>query len=280
MRPALYVVATPLGNADDLSPRARFVLANAEVVLAEDTRRAGQLYQRLDIPSHGFVSFHEHNEDQRVEHVVSALEEGKSVAMVSDAGTPLLSDPGFTLVRACRQRGLAVVPVPGPSAPLTALCACGLPPLPFTFLGFLPRKDSDKVRLLTAHGATGATLVFFERKNRLMESLAVAAQVLGAREVCIARELTKTHEEFIYGRLDDLDALDVPMLGEFTIVIGPPAEVEVAERDELLDVLREERERGGKPRQVVRRVLERVEGWSSKDVYALLNELGDETPQE
>lgn len=280
LTPALYVVATPLGNVDDLSPRARRILASADMVLAEDTRRTGQLFQRLDIPSHGFVSFHEHNEDKRTAHVVEALEAGQTVAMVSDAGTPLLSDPGFSLVRACRERGLKVVPVPGPSAPLTALCACGLPPLPFTFLGFPPRKQNDRLRFFAAHASTGATLIFFERKNRLMETLATAAEALGAREVCVARELTKTHEEFIHGRLDDLDSLEVPLLGEFTVIIGPPAADETTSREALLDVICEEREQGGKPRQIVRRVLERVSGWSSKEVYALVSapESDVETP--
>ncbi|WP_462326280.1 16S rRNA (cytidine(1402)-2'-O)-methyltransferase [Desulfobaculum sp.] len=267
---ALYVVATPLGNADDLSPRAHRILAAADMVLAEDTRRTGQLFQRLGIPSHGFVSFHEHNEEKRTARVVEALEAGQSVAMVSDAGTPLLSDPGFTLVRACRERGITVVPVPGPSAPLTALSACGLPPLPFTFLGFPPRKAGDRHKFFAAHAQTGATLIFFERKNRLMETLQAAHDALGPREVCVARELTKTHEEFIHGRLDALTALDVPLLGEFTVVIGPPAEEAEAGREAVLAAIEEERRAGGKPRQVARRVAERMAGWSTKDVYALM----------
>lgn len=269
----LYVVATPLGNAGDCSPRATAVLTAADLVLAEDTRRAGLLFQRLGIESHGFVSFHEHNEDRKRGSVLDALDEGKSVAVISDAGTPLLSDPGFTLVRACREAGYDVVPVPGPSAPLTALMACGLPPQPFTFLGFLPRKAGERERLLKAHAATGATLVFFERKNRLMDVLRGAADVLGPREVSIARELTKDHEEFILGRLDALDDLEVPMLGEFTVVVGPPVPQGDTPDDTMRSILAEEREAGGKPKQIARRAVARAEGWTAKAAYELLLDL-------
>ncbi|WP_461208411.1 16S rRNA (cytidine(1402)-2'-O)-methyltransferase [Desulfocurvus sp. DL9XJH121] len=269
----LYVVATPLGNAGDCSPRARGILAAADVVLAEDTRRAGLLFQRLGIPSHGFVSFHEHNEDRKQNAALASLAEGKAVALVSDAGTPLLSDPGFTLVRACREAGHAVVPVPGPSAPLTALMACGLPPQPFTFLGFLPRREGECERLLETHGASGATLIFFERKSRLQESLVRAARVLGPRDVCVARELTKDHEEFIVGRLDRLDELDIPLMGEFTVVVGPPAQAGETPDSELRALLDEEREAGGKPKEIARRAAARATGWTAKAAYELLQDM-------
>lgn len=270
---ALYVVATPLGNAGDCSPRARRVLAAADVVLAEDTRRAGLLFQRLGIASHGFVSFHEHNEDRKRESVLQTLEQGGSVALISDAGTPLLSDPGYTLVRACREAGFAVVPVPGPSAPLAALMACGLPPQPFTFLGFLPRKAGERRRLLERHGATGATLVFFERKNRLADSLRAAAEVLGPREVCVARELTKDHEEFIVGCLDALDGMDIPLLGEFTVVVGPPARGDATPAEDMRGLLAEESAQGGRPKEIARRAAARAMGWTVKAAYELLRDM-------
>jgi 16S rRNA (cytidine1402-2'-O)-methyltransferase len=274
LAPALYVVATPLGNLGDLSARAREVLAGADLVLAEDTRRTGSLFKALGIPARGFVSCHEHNEQERLGRVLELVGAGGSAALVSDAGTPLLSDPGFALVRACREAGLGVVPVPGPSAPLAALMACGLPPLPFTFLGFLPRRDGDRRRLLEAHAATGATLVFFERKNRLMDSLAAAHAALGPREVCVARELTKVHEAFILGRLDALGELDVPLLGEFTVVVGPPAPgARDLDEDGLRAILREELAAGGKPREVARRAAARAPGWTTKQAYALLGGL-------
>lgn len=266
----LWVVATPLGNPGDLSPRAREVLAQAGLLLAEDTRRAGLLFQRLGIPAKGFLSLFEHNEEARIGAVLAALDRGESVALFSDAGTPLLSDPGYRLVRACLEAGHRVSPVPGPSAPLAALSACGLTPQPFVFLGFLPRKDGDIRRLLETYAALPATLVFFERKTRLAKALALAAQVLGPRQCCVCREITKEHEEFLRGRLDDLSFLPEEPLGEITVVLGPPEEQARASEAGLLDVLRQELKTGGKPKDVARRAAARVPGWSAKQAYGLL----------
>ncbi|MGE4292772.1 MAG: 16S rRNA (cytidine(1402)-2'-O)-methyltransferase [Desulfovibrio sp.] len=268
----LYVVATPLGHAEDLSPRAARVLGEADLVLAEDTRRSGLLFARLGIVRKdglGFTSFHEHNEEQRTPAVLERLLSGQSVALVSDAGTPLMSDPGYRLVRACREAGVRVRPVPGPSAPLAALSACGLPPYPFSFLGFPPRKGSQAERFFAAHRDTGATLVFFERKSRLRESLEAAHQALGDREFCIARELTKDYEEFLHGRLAGLADMDLELRGEITVVIGPPAADERSGAGEVERVLAEESLAGGKPKEVARRVAARVRGWTAKEVYAM-----------
>lgn len=270
----LWIVAVPLGNDGDLGPRAREVLGRAEVVLAEDTRRSGLLCARLGIAARGFVSLHDHNEEARVERVLAILARGQEAALVSDAGTPLLSDPGYRLVRACREAGHRVSPVPGPSAAIAALSACGLPPQPFAFLGFLPRRQGEARQALARFGRAGCTLVFFERKDRVRRSLELAAEMLGPREVCLARELTKEHEEFILGRLDALESLDFAELGEFTVVVGPATEPAPASEHDLDEALRDEAGRGGKPREVVRRVLARVEGWSSKAVYARLRALG------
>ncbi len=271
--PALYVVATPIGNDGDLSPRAREVLTRADTVLAEDTRRAGLLFSRLGIVREhkGFFSLHEHNEEGRIPQVIGMLAEGGAVALISDAGTPVLADPGYRLVRACREAGLRVVPVPGPFAPAAALSACGLPPAPFTFLGFLPRKTGDVKRLLARHAGSGASLVFFERKDRLAETLALAAQALGDREFAVCRELTKTHEEIFTGRLGALDLPKLAVLGEVTVVVGPEAlgaagpGMDGSGLD-LDAVIAEEKARGGKPREVARRVAQRV-GASAKDIY-------------
>lgn len=272
LAPGLYVVATPLGNAEDLSPRARRVLSLAELLLAEDTRRTGQLLARLGIERAGtMVSLHEHNEAARLPQVLAALAEGKRAALVSDAGTPLLSDPGFELVRACRESGVPVVPVPGPSAPVAALSACGLPPLPYTFLGFAPRKAGQARALLQAHGATGATLVLFERKSRLGATLALAAEELGpARECCICRELTKTYEEFIHGTLGELAGRELDLKGELTVVIGPALRGETATEDEVLAAIEAERAAGGKPKEIARRAAVRCPGWTAKAVYATM----------
>lgn len=270
--PALYIVATPLGNTGDLSPRAAGVLTDADLVLAEDTRRTGALFVRLGIARRdglGFTSFHEHNEERRTPAVVERLQAGESVALVSDAGTPLLSDPGYRLVRACREAGVPVHPVPGPSAPLAALSACGLPPYPFTFLGFPPRKSGQAETFFSAHRDTGATLVFFERKSRLLESLQAAHAALGDREFCVARELTKDFEEFVFGRLGDLSLLEVELRGEFTVVVAPPDAQGRTAESEVLRILDEEQALGGKPKDVARRVAGRVTGWTPKQVYAM-----------
>lgn len=269
----LWVVATPLGNVDDLSPRARQVLSDADVILAEDTRRAGMLFKRLGLERHGrLMSFFEHNEDKRLPKVLGFLEDGLHVALISDAGTPLLSDPGYTLVRACREEGYPVSPVPGPSAPVVALSASGLPPLPYTFLGFMPRKQSQTEKLLAAHRDTGATLILFERKSRLKGTLEIAHAILGDREFCVARELTKDYEEFLRGTLGELDGFDFELKGELTIIIGPATDGGEASEDDLHVIIEEEREAGGKPKEIARRVAERVSGWTAKEVYALMRD--------
>ena len=194
-------MATPIGNPGDLSPRAAKVLTEAAFVLAEDTRRSGQLFARCGISAQKFISLHEHNEEAQLAFVLGELLAGKSAALISDAGMPVLSDPGFRLVKACREAGVEVSVVPGPSAILAALAGSGLAPQPFAFLGFLPRKENEQARIFSQFQPTGCSLVFFERKDRLAQTLQVAHNCLGRREVCIARELTKTHEEFIFGVL-------------------------------------------------------------------------------
>lgn len=269
--PRLWVVATPLGNAGDLSPRAAEILSRVHTILAEDTRRAGQLFKRLELERSGsLLSFFEHNEEQRLPQVLRLLEEGHELALISDAGTPLLSDPGFRLVRACREQGITVSPVPGPSAPLAALSACGLPPLPFSFLGFPPRGEARMRRFFAVHRDTGATLVFFERKSRLQASLQAAFDALGDREFCIARELTKDFEEFIPGRLGSIAALDTDLRGEITVVIGPSHEDGPLDEAAVLALVEEERAGGGKPKDIARRVADKAEGWTAKAIYALM----------
>ncbi len=293
LAPGLYVVATPIGNAGDLSPRAADVLTRADVVLAEDTRRAGLFFRRQGLVRQagraGYFSLHEHNEAGRIPQVMEMIAQGQAVALISDAGTPVLSDPGYRLVRACRLGGLRVTSLPGPFAPAVALSASGLPPAPFTFLGFLPRQKGQAQKLLARHGATGASLIFFERKDRLAATLALAAGALGDREFAICRELTKQYEEFILGRLGALAATPLDVLGEVTVIIGPEAlapPAVLAGRDAagepggsgqaadpkaaLEAVLAEERVRGGKPREVARRVAERVPGLGVKEAYELL----------
>jgi 16S rRNA (cytidine1402-2'-O)-methyltransferase len=265
----LSIVATPLGNVADCSPRAAGVLAEAGLVLAEDTRRTGLLLKSLGVAAKRLMSFHEHNEEARLPQVLALLGQGVDVALVSDAGTPLLADPGYRLVRAAREAGHAVTPVPGPSAILAALSAAGLAPYPFSFLGFPPRAAAEARALFTRFGATGASLVFFERKNRLGATLATALEALSDRECVICRELTKTFEEFLAGRLSDFAGQDLELLGEVTVVVGPGRPVRTEEAV-ARSVVAEEAAAGGRPKEVARRALIRLSGWTLKDVYAMV----------
>lgn len=265
----VFIVATPLGNPADCSPRAAGVLAGAGVVLAEDTRRTGLLLKALGITARRLVSFHEHNEEARLPQVLGWLAEGMDVALVSDAGTPLLADPGYRLVRAAREQGYAVSPVPGPSAVITALSAAGLAPYPFSFLGFPPRGAAEIRSLFARFASTGATLVFFERKTRLGATLAAALDVLGDRECVICRELTKTFEEFLPGRLAELAGRELELLGELTVVIGP-GKAARSSAQEAREAVEAEAAAGGKPKDVARRALSRLSGWTLKELYAMM----------
>lgn len=270
----LWIVATPLGNPGDLSPRAREILGSVELILAEDTRRAGALLARCGVTPPALTSLHDHNEEARLPGLLEQLRQGRRFALISDAGTPLLSDPGYRLVRACREEGISVSSVPGPCAAVAALSASGLPPQPFAFLGFVPRKESDRQHFFAPYANLALTLIFFERKDRLPSTLATAFRLLGPREACIARELTKTYEEFIHFKLADHEALPQDLLGEITVVIGPACASSRSSDKEAAEVLREEAAKGGKPRDIARRAQLRVSGWTGKDLYSLLRASG------
>jgi len=270
--PSLWVVATPLGNHGDLSPRAQEVLATVDMVLSEDTRRTGLLFKSTGVTAKKLVSFHDHNEEAKAPGIITAMEEGQVFAIVSDAGMPLFSDPGYRLVKLAREKGIKVSVVPGPSAPLTALAASGIAPQPFTFVGFPPRKTNDQKKLFEEFSTLRSTIVFFERKNRLAATLKAAFEVLGPRELCVARELTKLHEEFILGRLEKHDEIPEDLLGEITVVIGPPESNGKTSEAELLTLIAEETELGGKPKEIARRVKEEASGWTVKAVYQFMQD--------
>lgn len=267
----LWIVATPLGNPGDLSPRAKETLAGVDAILAEDTRRTGLLLAACGVAAPHLTSVHEHNEAGKVPGILDLLHQGKNLALVSDAGTPLLSDPGYRLVRACREQGIAVRPVPGPCAPAAALSASGLPPYPFIFLGFAPRKKGEREAFFAPYATLSATLIFFERKDRLGDTLASALAVLGDREACIARELTKTYEEFIPFRLCGHTSLPERLLGEITVLVGPPDANSRSDEQAAQDALAEESARGGGARDIARRAKDRLRGWSVKELYSLLS---------
>ena len=265
----LFIVATPIGNRDDFSPRARRIIEGCDLVLAEDTRRLFALTRELGLRVKKAVSFHDHNEREKEGEVLALLKKGASVALVSDAGTPLVADPGFRLVCACRQCGIAVHPIPGPSAPVTALSAAGIPPLPYTFLGFLPRDTGGRTRLFSSFAAVPTTLIFFERKDRLAHVLKEALPILGPRQGVVCRELTKIHEEFLPFRLEKADDLPDTLLGEVTVLLGPPEVVAKTTEEEVL-ALAKEQGAGKKPRELSRLLQAQVAGWSTKEIYALL----------
>jgi 16S rRNA (cytidine1402-2'-O)-methyltransferase len=222
-RGTLYVVATPIGNLEDLSPRARGVLAMTDVIAAEDTRHTRGLLSRIGAESR-LIAYHEHNEEQRVPELLARLDAGASVALVSDAGTPLVSDPGWRLVRAARDAGFDVVPVPGPCAAIAALSAVGLPTDRFVFEGFLPRRDGARDERLAELKPEPRTLVFYEAVHRIAATLAALAAAFGNdRRAALARELTKVHEQISTGTLEELGGrlgVEIPLLGEFVIVVA------------------------------------------------------------
>ena len=199
----LYLVATPIGNLEDVSQRALRVLAEVSVIACEDTRHTRVLLERFSIRAKT-VSYHEHNEQERAAELASMLGRGESVAVVSDAGTPGISDPGFRLVRAAIEMGASVVPVPGPVAFVSALVASGLPTDEFFFGGFLPSRTHARRTRLASLRALPATLVFYETPHRIAHALSDAREILGEREAAVARELTKVHEEIGRGRLSEL----------------------------------------------------------------------------
>jgi 16S rRNA (cytidine1402-2'-O)-methyltransferase len=232
----LFLVATPIGNLEDITLRALRVLREVSLIAAEDTRHTRKLLTHFEIAT-PMTSYHEHSGPARTDALVTALATG-DVALVSDAGTPLLSDPGQALVRAALEAGHAVVPIPGPSAAIAALVASGLPTDQFTFLGFLPRKSSDRRALLARFAQAPETLILYEAPHRLLACLDDALATLGDRNATLARELTKVHEEFRRGRLSALraeyDHGEAPR-GEFTIVISGAEPAVEQETEESLE---------------------------------------------
>lgn len=220
---SILLAATPIGEIADASPRFVRALGEAEVVAAEDTRRLLALAGRLDVRINGkLMSLHDHNESERAEQVVALAEDGARVLLVSDAGMPTVSDPGFRVVRAAVEKGVPVSALPGPSAPVTALAVSGLPSDRFSFEGFLPRKDGEARSYLDALAQDPRTLIFFESAKRLNETLVRMAEAFGgSRRAAVCRELTKTHEEILRGDLNALIAKTVgEVLGEITIVVA------------------------------------------------------------
>src|SRR5271163_429559 len=277
----LYLVGTPIGNLEDLTLRALRILKEVDQIACEDTRHTQKLLTHYDIHK-SLVSYHEHNEITRAPELVVAIEAGAKIALVSDAGTPLVSDPGHRLVTLCVRHRIPVVPIPGPSALLAALSASGLPNEEFLFVGFLPNRSGERRRALERLRIEDRTIIFYEAPHRIAETVADAREILGDRPACLARELTKMHEEFRRGRLSELEAelAERPAKGEITLVIGAPergaggvqadtSQSLAARVDELMHQAKLDRKEALK-------LAAKERGIPKRDAYRQLLDIGDE----
>lgn len=244
----LYVVATPIGNLEDMTPRALRILESVALIAAEDTRHSGRLLSHFNIKT-PMIAVHDHNERQQQQKIIEKLQQGNDIALISDAGTPLISDPGFVLVREVRSAGFRVVPLPGCCALIAALCAAGVPSDRFAFEGFPPAKSQQRVNFYTALAAENRTLMFYESPHRIIDSLKDIVTAFGAeRPVAIARELTKTFETFINGTAEEVlaqvEADPNQRKGEFVLMVeGAPQQDDSLldpRSSEVLDILLEE----------------------------------------
>ena len=270
----LYLVATPIGNLEDLSPRAVRTLREARLIAAEDTRETKKLVTAFDIHT-SLTSYFEHNKLDKLDSILAALAEG-DVALVSDAGTPAINDPGYELVRAALEAGYNVCPIPGPSAPIAALAASGLPTDAFLYLGYLPRKASERKALAGQIANLPFTLIFLESPHRLLEALEDLESVLGDRQMAVARELTKLHEEIWRGTIAGARAYftqNEPR-GEFTLVVGGKAKNEKPKwtKDKVMIAIKFGLKLGEPPSALAKRVAEES-GWDRHELYKLASNL-------
>jgi 16S rRNA (cytidine1402-2'-O)-methyltransferase len=267
----LYIVATPIGNLEDITLRALRILGEVDRIACEDTRHTRTLLERHGI-SKPLVSYHDHNEQARAEELLAKLEAGENIALVSDAGTPLIADPGYRIVEMARGRGITICPIPGASALISALSASGLPTDSFFFGGFLPAKKTQRRKTLEEFRMFPGTLVFYEAPHRILEALADIAEVLGGRKVTLARELTKIHEEFLTGEVAQVRetlAKRSVLKGEFVLMIakGDPVAADALPIETAFDQLIE----AGMPRMDAMKALARERGLSKREVYEQLN---------
>jgi len=274
MSGTLYVVATPIGNLEDITLRALRVLREVDVIAAEDTRRTARLLQHHAISTRT-VSFHAHNVHSRTPQLISRLQAGAKVAVVTDAGTPGVSDPGLELVQAAIAGEIVVEPIPGVTAPITALVASGYPMVPFTMYGFPPSRSHARLAWLENVSRTEHAFSLFEAPHRIRQTLREAAQYFGERHITIARELTKVHQEFIRGTVSEIAEALIAPRGEFTVIVGPRV---ITRHENVLhatdDAVVEEFCRLTDSSQISRReavrLIARGSGRSSKDVYSVI----------
>jgi 16S rRNA (cytidine1402-2'-O)-methyltransferase len=268
----LYIVPTPIGNLDDITLRALKVLRDVSLIAAEDTRRAAILLSHFDLHT-PVTSYFEHNKLAKLDRILAALEQG-DVALISEAGTPGLSDPGYELIRSVIARGQRIVPLPGATAAITALVASGLPTDSFVFVGFLSRKAGDRKRALEQLKSERRTLIFYEAPHRVDDTLADMLAVFGNRSLCVARELTKVHEEIWRGSIADArQHFGAEALGEFVLVVAGTVEADRWDEDRVRAAVRAEIEHGASAAEAARQVAA-LSGWPKRAVYALLNKEG------
>ena len=269
----LYLVATPIGNLEDLSPRALRILREASLIAAEDTRHTGKLLKHFEIKT-PLTSYFEHNKLNKLDFILDKLSQG-DVALVSDAGTPAINDPGYELVRAALASHFDVKPVPGPSAPISALAVSGLPTDSFLYLGYLPHKSSERRKSVGQIANLSYTLIFFESPHRIIESLQDLLAILGDRKICVAREMTKLFEEYwrgtISGAVEYFKSQTVR--GEFTLVIEGKRKEERNKwtEEELLAAIKRELQSEKSAKDISAELAEQS-GWSKKDVYKKISE--------
>lgn len=242
MENGLYIVATPIGNLGDMSPRAIEVLKEADVVACEDTRVTKKLFSLLGISLHKtFITLHDHNEDEQAQKIIDCVLAGQSVAQVSDAGSPLISDPGYKLIKKCKEAGIYITTLPGCCALISALQLSGLPTNRFMFVGFIPNKDKARTDLFAKYKNLDATLIFYETAPRLLKTLTVAKDVFGNREISVAREISKVYEECQTASAEDLIEFYTqnPPKGEMVFMVAPAAEEENQQEIDLDAVLKD-----------------------------------------
>ena len=267
----LYLVATPIGNLEDMSPRAIRILREARLIAAEDTRHTHQLLTHFDIHT-PLTSYYEHNKLTKQDAILAALSQG-DVALVSDAGTPAINDPGYELVKAALDANHPVSPIPGPSAPIAALAASGLPTESFLYLGYLPRKTSERKTLFEQVGQFPYTLIFLESPHRVLDALTDMEAFLGDREVVAARELTKIYEQFVRGPISQVKAhfTENEPRGEFVLIVSGQPSVSDQQWTEiqLLAAIQASLQSGKKSKEIAAELAE-TSGWNKKEIYALV----------
>jgi 16S rRNA (cytidine1402-2'-O)-methyltransferase len=265
----LFVVATPIGNLEDITLRALRILGEVALIAAEDTRHSGQLLSHYDIHT-PLTSYHDHSNPQKREKILQALA-GGDVALISDAGTPGLNDPGYPLVSAAIAAGHCIVPIPGPSAPIAALTASGLATDSFVFLGYVPRKHSDREALFETLKVETRTTIFFEAPNRILATVEHLQDVLGQdRSLVLCRELTKMYEEFVRGKINEVLAhlREGGPRGEYTLILGGAPEIEPWSEAEVRIAFERELE-GGASRTEAARIVAALSGWPRKRIYRM-----------